>query len=90
MKRKLGEYFDAGVRLVWLVDPRKQTVRVHTSVEHSVVLKEGQSLDGGDVLPGFACRWKNSSPSKYRDSRPAVPLGRLAAAICRERPKDEA
>jgi Uma2 family endonuclease len=53
MRRKLGEYFDAGVRLVWLVDPRKKTVRVHTAVEQSVLLKEGQSLDGGDVLPGF-------------------------------------
>ena len=53
MRRKLGEYFSAGVRLVWLVDPRKRTVRVYTSVEHSVLLKEGQSLDGGDVLPGF-------------------------------------
>ena len=54
MRRKLGEYFAAGVRLVWLVHPRKRTVRVYTSVEHSVLLKEGQSLDGGDVLPGFA------------------------------------
>jgi Uma2 family endonuclease len=54
MKRKLGEYFSAGVRLVWLVDPKKETVRVHTSVDQSVLLKMGQSLDGGDVLPGFS------------------------------------
>jgi Uma2 family endonuclease len=53
MKRKLEEYFGAGVRLVWLVDPRKKTVRVHTTVEQFVVLKESQSLEGGDVLPGF-------------------------------------
>jgi Uma2 family endonuclease len=53
MKRKLGEYFGAGVRLVWLVDHRKRTVSVHTSVDQSVVLKAGQSLDGGDVLPGL-------------------------------------
>jgi Uma2 family endonuclease len=58
MSRKLWEYFAAGVRLVWLVDPRKRTVRVHTSVEQSVVLKEGQSLDGGDVLPGFTLSLK--------------------------------
>jgi Uma2 family endonuclease len=54
MNRKLGEYFGAGVRLVWMVDPKKRAVRVHTSVDESVLLKEGQSLDGGDVLPGFA------------------------------------
>jgi Uma2 family endonuclease len=53
MRRKLGEYFDAGVRLVWLVNPRKRTASVHTSAGQSVVIKEGQSLDGGDVLPGF-------------------------------------
>jgi Uma2 family endonuclease len=54
MRRKLEEYFGAGVRLVWMVDPRKRTVRVHTSMEDSVLLEEGQSLDGGDVLPGFS------------------------------------
>ena len=53
MKRKLGEYFAAGVRLVWMVDPRKKTARVHTSVDQSVLIKAGQSLDGRDVLPGF-------------------------------------
>lgn len=53
MRRKLGEYFAAGVRLVWIVDPRKKTVRVHTSADRSILLEEGQSLDGGDVLPAF-------------------------------------
>ena len=53
MKRKLGEYFEAGVRLVWMVDPRKRTVRVHTAADQSFLIKEGESLDGGDVLPGF-------------------------------------
>ena len=53
MKRKLGEYSAAGVRLVWMVDPRKRTVRVYATVNQSVLIKEGQSLDGGAVLPGF-------------------------------------
>ena len=53
MNRKLGEYFSAGVRLVWMVDPRKRTARVYTAVDHSILIKEGQSLDGGAVLPGF-------------------------------------
>lgn len=59
IKRKLGEYFGAGVRLVWVVDPRKRTVRVHTSVDQSVLLEEGQSLDGDDVLPGFTLSLKD-------------------------------
>jgi Uma2 family endonuclease len=53
MDRKLREYFEAGVRLVWMVDPRKRTVRVYTAVDQSVLVKEDQSLDGGAVLPGF-------------------------------------
>jgi Uma2 family endonuclease len=53
MNRKLGEYFEAGVRLVWYVDPRKRTARVYTSPTRSTLLREGDHLEGGDVLPGF-------------------------------------
>jgi Uma2 family endonuclease len=53
IKRKLREYFDAGVRLVWLVNPRKRTVSVYTSFESVTVLSERSTLTGGDVLPGF-------------------------------------
>jgi Uma2 family endonuclease len=56
MAKKLGEYFEAGVRLVWIVDPRKQTVRVYTGIAQSVLIKRDQSLDGGAVLPGFVLR----------------------------------
>src|SRR6266852_3156637 len=31
MERKLREYFERGVRLVWLVDPKTQTAREYTS-----------------------------------------------------------
>ncbi len=53
MDRKLEEYGNAGVRLVWYVDPKKRTVRVYTGVEQSHLLRENQTLDGGAVLPGF-------------------------------------
>ncbi len=56
IEKKLGEYFDAGVRLIWIVDPRKQTVRVYTARDESALIKKGQSLDGGAVLPGFVLR----------------------------------
>jgi Uma2 family endonuclease len=56
MAKKLGEYFGAGVKVVWMVDPRKRMVRVHTAVDQSVLFKEGQTLDGGAVLPGFILR----------------------------------
>jgi Uma2 family endonuclease len=53
MTRKLLDYFTAGARLVWLIDPEARTVAVYTSPENSGVLTEADTLDGGDVLPGF-------------------------------------
>ena len=61
MERKLAEYFSAGVRLVWLIDPKARTVRIHTDSSHSSLLDERQTLDGGDVLPGFALPLARSS-----------------------------
>ena len=54
MRRKVGEYFAAGARMVWLIDPRKRTARVYSSPDRSVLVRADQSLDGGDVLPGFS------------------------------------
>jgi Uma2 family endonuclease len=53
MKRKLRDYFETGVRVVWVVEPTKRTIDIHTSATNSVTLGEEQTLDGGDVLPGF-------------------------------------
>ena len=54
MVRKRGEYFRAGVRLVWEIDPRARTVRVYTSETAYTDLTVADVLDGGAVLPGFA------------------------------------
>ena len=51
--RKLTEYFAAGSRLVWVVEPKSQTVRVYTKPDEFVVLGLDDWLDGGAVLPGF-------------------------------------
>jgi Uma2 family endonuclease len=53
MERKRGEYFRAGVRLVWMIDIDARTVDVYTAPEDPTTLAGGQSLDGWDVLPGF-------------------------------------
>jgi len=53
MARKRREYFSAGVRLLWCVEPETRTVEVFTAVEQSTVLDASQTLDGGVVLPGF-------------------------------------
>lgn len=53
MSRKLREYFQAGVPLVWFVDPKSKTVTVYTSPTRSKVVSASGTLDGGKVLPGF-------------------------------------
>ena len=53
MKRKLREYFAAGTRLVWFIDPRSRTITVYTAPDQSTVLDESATLDGGELLPGF-------------------------------------
>jgi len=40
---------------VWLVDPQRLEVRVYRGDGSLSVLRENDSLDGADVLPGFAC-----------------------------------
>jgi Uma2 family endonuclease len=59
MDRKLREYFEAGVRSVWIVDPKKRTVRQYSALDQSVLLNEDESLDGGAILPGFVLRVKD-------------------------------
>ena len=53
MTRKLRDYFEAGVELVWYVDPSDRTVRVYHSPEAVVTLTEADDLDGEQLLPGF-------------------------------------
>lgn len=50
---KVAEYFRSGAGLVWGVDPRRRVVMVHTSDGHTRLLRDGDTVDGGDVLPGF-------------------------------------
>ncbi len=54
MARKRREYFAAGVRQVWQVDPDTRTVAVYTAPEQVNELSESDVLGGADVLPGFA------------------------------------
>ena len=53
MVRKRRDYFRAGGKLFWEIDPRKRTVRVYTSPDALTELNEADTLGGGKVLPGF-------------------------------------
>ena len=53
MQRKLNDYFTAGVRLVWYIDPATRSAKAYTAPDRCESVSEQQSLGGGDVLPGF-------------------------------------
>ncbi|MCI0456400.1 MAG: Uma2 family endonuclease [Gemmataceae bacterium] len=53
IERKIKEYFEAGVELVWIIHPKTQTAEVYTSPTESRKVGKTQALDGGSVLPGF-------------------------------------
>lgn len=54
LQAKCLEYLDAGVRLVWLVEPKRQRVTVYLPDRSTRTLGITDTLDGGDVLPGFS------------------------------------
>ena len=45
--------FRPAVRLVWLVDPETHTVTIFRQDAAPKTIGEGDTLDGGDVLPDF-------------------------------------
>jgi Uma2 family endonuclease len=53
IEAKVEEYFQAGVRLVWVVYPRHERFYVYESATQIRRLTRADTLDGGTVLPGF-------------------------------------
>ncbi len=53
VQAKVTRYLQAGVALVWVIEPRRHLVTIHTSNNPPVERGENDTLDGGEVLPGF-------------------------------------
>jgi Uma2 family endonuclease len=53
MTRKIGEYFRAGVKLVWIIDPATRTADTYGSPTKKAHVPARGTLNGSDVLPGF-------------------------------------
>ena len=51
--QKIVEYFQAGVRLVWVVYPQQRLVYVYEALTQVCVRASTEELDGGSVLPGL-------------------------------------
>jgi Uma2 family endonuclease len=66
-QRKALKYLSFGTRLVWVVYPDDQTVDVYRPAEGESatiqVFGVEDTLDGGDVLPGFSLSVRDIFPT---------------------------
>ena len=52
---KVAEWLNAGVRLVWVIYPATRSAIAYRSLTEATHLSETDTLDGAEVVPGFAC-----------------------------------
>lgn len=52
--QKVRDYLEAGSRLVWVAAPQAKTVTVYRPDGSARLLREHETLDGEDVLPGLS------------------------------------
>jgi Uma2 family endonuclease len=53
LTRRIGEYFEAGVKLLWVVDLASRSVTAYNAPGRSKTIDAGGTLDGGKAVPGF-------------------------------------
>jgi len=52
---KIGDWLEAGVQIVWVIDPERRLARTYRADGTESVLGDTDELTGEDVLPGFRC-----------------------------------
>ncbi len=63
VERKIAEYLDAGVRLVWVIYPEERRAFVRRPDGSATVIEADDPLSGEDVLPGFSVRLGDLIPT---------------------------
>ena len=53
---KIQDWLTAGVRLVWIVDPKLCTVTAYRSATDVTTHTATDQLEGGRIVPGFLCQ----------------------------------
>jgi Uma2 family endonuclease len=54
--RKIEDYLHAGVKQVWIADPKKQTITVHVSGKKPRVFTTQDVLEVNELIPDFALK----------------------------------
>jgi Uma2 family endonuclease len=55
ISERVHDFLAVGVPLVWVIDPTVRTVLIYRQNGTITGVREGEELDGEDVLPGFRC-----------------------------------
>ena len=55
VRQKVLDWLEAGVGLIWVVDPESMTARVYRPDGSVMEVDSGGVLSGEDVLPGLVC-----------------------------------
>ena len=53
--RKIGEFLECGVPLVWLADPKRKTVTAYRSLSETRQYTTEDTITAEPILPGFSC-----------------------------------
>lgn len=86
IETKVNEYFEAGVRLVWIVYPRHERVYIYDSATQVRRLTRADSLEGGAAVPGFAVPFHKRRLNNAQPVLPVpCPVARVKLRIDRQR-----
>lgn len=56
VEEKIEEYLAVGVRLVWIINPDLRTLKIYRLDGTTGLLRNGDVIDGENVVPGFRCQ----------------------------------
>lgn len=62
LNAKVSDYLQAGVRLIWIIDPGDRSIVIHRPDGSAARLGERDALSGEDVLPDFTCEVRSLFP----------------------------
>jgi Uma2 family endonuclease len=71
LEDKLDDYRKVNVPLIWVINPKLRTVKVHRADGTFTYLRDNDELSGEDVVPGFRCPIREILPR--REPSPEVP-----------------
>ncbi|HEY3935980.1 MAG TPA: Uma2 family endonuclease [Bryobacteraceae bacterium] len=53
---KVNQYLQGGAKQVWVAYPKTRKIHVFSSGTAPIILDQDQTLEGGDLLPGFSAK----------------------------------